>query len=79
MAIVLQAKVGKHKEISAALQRLRGKNADVSGEAAEIIVKILALLLGLIVSHTKTYELKRLSCFVAGLYRNLSAELGEIS
>ncbi|XP_062084656.1 sugar transporter ERD6-like 5 isoform X2 [Humulus lupulus] len=31
------AKVGKHKELEAALQSLRGKNADISEEAAEII------------------------------------------
>lgn len=34
----LQAKIGKHKEFKAALQSLRGKNADISKEAAEIIV-----------------------------------------
>ncbi|XP_024031442.1 sugar transporter ERD6-like 5 isoform X4 [Morus notabilis] len=31
------AKIGKHKELKAALQSLRGKNVDVSGEATEII------------------------------------------
>lgn len=34
----LQAKTGKGKESEAALQRLRGANADISEEAAEIIV-----------------------------------------
>ena len=36
----LQAKIGKHKELEAALQRLRGKNADISEEAADIIVNL---------------------------------------
>ncbi|XP_040372345.1 sugar transporter ERD6-like 5 isoform X3 [Rosa chinensis] len=31
------AKVGRHKDFEAALQRLRGKNADISQEAAEIM------------------------------------------
>ncbi|XP_062084652.1 sugar transporter ERD6-like 5 isoform X2 [Humulus lupulus] len=31
------AKIGKHKELEAALQSLRGENADISKEAAEII------------------------------------------
>ncbi|GMN25135.1 hypothetical protein TIFTF001_000825 [Ficus carica] len=31
------AKIGKHKELEAVLQRLRGKNADISEEAADII------------------------------------------
>lgn len=34
----LQAKVGKHKELETVLQSLRGKNANISEEAAEIIV-----------------------------------------
>ncbi|EXC31838.1 Sugar transporter ERD6-like 5 [Morus notabilis] len=32
-----QAKIGKHKELESALRRLRGKNADISNEAADII------------------------------------------
>ncbi|PON64398.1 Sugar/inositol transporter [Parasponia andersonii] len=32
-----QAKIGKHKELETALQNLRGKNADISQEVAEII------------------------------------------
>ncbi|XP_060668355.1 sugar transporter ERD6-like 9 isoform X5 [Ziziphus jujuba] len=38
------AKVGKHEELEASLQSLRGKNADISQEAANII------------DHTKTYQ-----------------------
>jgi SP family sugar porter-like MFS transporter len=34
----LQAKIGKEPELEAALQRLRGKNADISQEAADIKV-----------------------------------------
>lgn len=34
----LQAKIGKEHELKAALQRLRGKNADISLEAADIKV-----------------------------------------
>lgn len=34
----LQAKIGKEAELEAALQRLRGKNADISQEAADIRV-----------------------------------------
>jgi SP family sugar porter-like MFS transporter len=34
----LQAKIGKEAEFEAALQRLRGKNADISQEAADIRV-----------------------------------------
>ena len=36
--ISLQAKIGKEEELVAALQHLRGKDADISQEAAEIIV-----------------------------------------
>lgn len=36
--ILLQEKVGQGKKCDAALQRLRGKNADISQEAAEIRV-----------------------------------------
>lgn len=35
----LQAKVGRMKDFEAALQILRGENADISEEAAEIRVK----------------------------------------
>ncbi|XP_075657152.1 sugar transporter ERD6-like 5 [Castanea sativa] len=34
----LQAKLGKEKELQASLQLLRGKNVDISQEAAEIMV-----------------------------------------
>jgi len=34
----LQAKLGKEKELQASLQLLRGKNVDISQEAAEIVV-----------------------------------------
>lgn len=34
----LQAKVGREKEFQLALSRLRGKDADISDEAAEILV-----------------------------------------
>lgn len=34
----LQAKIGKEREFEAALQRLRGQNADTSHEASEIKV-----------------------------------------
>jgi SP family sugar porter-like MFS transporter len=37
-SIYLQAKIGREIECEAALQRLRGKNADISQEAAEIRV-----------------------------------------
>lgn len=37
---VLQAKIGKEKELEAALQHLRGKNADISQEAADIRVTL---------------------------------------
>lgn len=37
-SIYLQAKVGREKECEAALQRLRGENADISWESAEIRV-----------------------------------------
>lgn len=37
----MQAKTGKQKEFEASLQKLRGKDADISGEAAEIKVHIL--------------------------------------
>jgi hypothetical protein len=32
----LQAKIGKEPELEAALQRLRGKNADIPQEAADV-------------------------------------------
>lgn len=34
----LQAKIGQYKELETALQSLRGKNVDISEEAAEIRV-----------------------------------------
>ena len=34
----MQAKIYKEKELEAALQRLRGKNTDISHEAADIKV-----------------------------------------
>lgn len=34
----LQAKIGKEKEFETALQRLRGRNADISQEVADIRV-----------------------------------------
>ena len=34
----LQAKVGREKEFQLALRRLRGKDVDISDEAAEILV-----------------------------------------
>jgi len=34
----LQAKIGKEREFEAALQRLKGQNADTSHEASEIKV-----------------------------------------
>lgn len=34
----VQAKIGKEPELEAALQHLRGKNADISQEAADIRV-----------------------------------------
>lgn len=37
-AVLFQAKVGREKEFEVALRRLRGKDADVSKEAAEIQV-----------------------------------------
>jgi hypothetical protein len=37
-SIYLQAKIGREIECEATLQRLRGKNADISQEAAEIRV-----------------------------------------
>jgi type II secretory pathway component PulM len=37
-SIYFQAKIGREKECEAALQRLRGENADISQEAAEIRV-----------------------------------------
>ena len=37
-SIYSQAKIGREKECEAALQRLRGENADISLEAAEIRV-----------------------------------------
>ena len=36
--IILQAKVGHEKEFQVALQRLRGKDADITNEATEIQV-----------------------------------------
>lgn len=36
----IQAKQGKQKEFEASLRRLRGKNSDISAEAAEIQVCI---------------------------------------
>lgn len=36
----MQAKTGRHKDFEVALQKLRGKDADVSLEAAEIQVLI---------------------------------------
>jgi len=41
---LLQAKVGRNKEFEAALQALRGKDCDVSAEAAEI--RVLTFTLG---------------------------------
>lgn len=35
----MQAKTGRKKEFEAALQKLRGKDADISEEATEIQVK----------------------------------------
>lgn len=35
---IMQAKVGKEKEFESALQKLRGKDFDISQEAAEIQV-----------------------------------------
>ena len=37
----LQAKIGKEREFEAALQRLRGENADISQEAYDIKVTYL--------------------------------------
>lgn len=42
---LLQAKVGRLKESDSALQRLRGKNADVHQEAAEIRVCNMSLFI----------------------------------
>lgn len=39
----MQAKTGREKEFEAALQRLRGKDADISLEAAEIQVHVCRL------------------------------------
>lgn len=36
----VQAKTGNHKEFQAALRKLRGKDADISEEAAEIQVRV---------------------------------------
>lgn len=36
--ILMQAKTGRQKDFDAALRKLRGKNADISEEAAEIQV-----------------------------------------
>lgn len=38
----IQAKTGKEKEFEAALQKLRGKDADITHEAAEIQVLYLS-------------------------------------
>lgn len=38
MLIYWQSKIGLEKEVEASLQRLRGENADISTEAAEIKV-----------------------------------------
>lgn len=35
----MQVKIGKEKDLEATLRRLRGKDADVSQEAAEIRVR----------------------------------------
>ena len=35
----MQAKIGREKEFEVALQKLRGKDADISEEAAEIQVR----------------------------------------
>lgn len=40
---LIQAKIGKHEEFEAALQKLRGKDADISQEATEIQVSFLKL------------------------------------
>ena len=37
----MQAKIGREKDSESALQRLRGKNADISAESAEIRVRFL--------------------------------------
>lgn len=44
MYFSLQAKVGREKELETTLQRLRGKNADISMESAHIRVKLLTLM-----------------------------------
>lgn len=39
MVALIQAKQGRQKEFEASLRRLRGKDADVRAEAAEIQVR----------------------------------------
>lgn len=41
----MQAKRGRHGDFEAALQKLRGKDADISDEAAEIQVLILKYIM----------------------------------
>ena len=39
---IFQAKVGREKEFRAALQKLRGKNADITREATAMAIQVLS-------------------------------------
>lgn len=50
----LQAKIGKHDKLEVALQSLRGKNVDISEEAAEIIVIFQLIFFSITLSQKET-------------------------
>ena len=68
----LQAKIGKEPELKAALQRLRGKNADISQEAADIRVIFRFYVLMTVYFLLTSLENEKCSFRLAGFYRNLS-------
>uniref|UniRef100_A0A2N9IUH2 Major facilitator superfamily (MFS) profile domain-containing protein n=1 Tax=Fagus sylvatica TaxID=28930 RepID=A0A2N9IUH2_FAGSY len=50
------AKIGKEREFEAALQRLRGQNADISQEASDIICKALGGLYGFMFYMSEIFD-----------------------
>lgn len=74
----MQAKTGRQKEFEASLQKLRGKDADISHEAAEIQVlslishdnHIILVHIGNVLDHVEDYITGDNISWFAGLYNN---------
>lgn len=61
MMFYWQSKIGLEKEVEASLQRLRGENADISTEAAEIKVTDWSKMCNLAVLFTTCLSLSYFS------------------